>query len=292
MRTLFEEGDLIAVRPHQATFVSQAPPILMPLYPPQAEVQSLFSDGGVALHTRSTRYGRLGRGQLVKVPTSLVPRQKHHCVALPTHGVAVILGCNGHIWVHAPEGAPGGGAGSGGDAAGPGGDTPMDGDDGDAPQPEPDAAAQNTPVGASSARLQGMGRATTMFPLSLTRTSHPSPPSRPPRPGAAPLHLPHRGCNPRAGGYDGARDAQGAGRRGGRCGDVGSAPPGHGGPRLPGEARAAARRDRRMRHTLLLDAGSSNRCADVTRAIVTTPSPIPRASDTHRASSGLCCRAH
>ena len=105
-------------------------------------MQSLFSDGGVALHTRSLRYGRLCRGQLVRVPTSLVPRQKHHCVSLPTHGVAVILGCNGLIWIHSPEMVPTTGAGAGGD-------TPMEGDDADVP--EPGAAAQSTPVGTSCA---------------------------------------------------------------------------------------------------------------------------------------------
>ena len=36
-----------------------------------AEVQSFYADGAVALHTRSLKYGRLDRGQLVRVPPML-----------------------------------------------------------------------------------------------------------------------------------------------------------------------------------------------------------------------------
>ena len=45
---------------------------------PQAEVQSVGGDGGVALHTRSTKYGALVGGLLVVVPPGLVKRQKAH----------------------------------------------------------------------------------------------------------------------------------------------------------------------------------------------------------------------
>lgn len=57
------------------------------------------NDGGAALHTRSTRYGRLSRGQLVLVPPRQVPRLKTHFCPLPTHGVELLLGCNGWVWV-------------------------------------------------------------------------------------------------------------------------------------------------------------------------------------------------
>lgn len=79
----------------------------------QAEVQSFFSDGGVALHTRSAKYGRLGRGQLVCVPPALIRRLKQHFCALPAHGVELILGCNGWVWVQAqrPAAATDGAAG-------------------------------------------------------------------------------------------------------------------------------------------------------------------------------------
>lgn len=76
MRTLFAEGDLIS-----------------------AEVQTLMGDGIAALHTRSSKYGRLSRGALVRVPPLLVARLKQHFVPLPHHGVDVILGANGWVWV-------------------------------------------------------------------------------------------------------------------------------------------------------------------------------------------------
>ncbi|KAF8757822.1 Exosome complex exonuclease RRP4 N-terminal region [Rhizoctonia solani] len=60
MRTFFEESDLLV-----------------------AEVQSLFSDGSISLHTRSLRYGKLRNGQLVQ----------------PAVRVDLILGLNGYIWV-------------------------------------------------------------------------------------------------------------------------------------------------------------------------------------------------
>lgn len=76
MRTLFIEGDLIS-----------------------AEVQQVNSEGSVALHTRSSKYGKLKMGQLVVVPANVVKRQKQHFVSFETIGVHVILGCNGLIWV-------------------------------------------------------------------------------------------------------------------------------------------------------------------------------------------------
>ncbi|GAX77838.1 hypothetical protein CEUSTIGMA_g5280.t1 [Chlamydomonas eustigma] len=76
MRTLFKEGDLIS-----------------------AEVQQVMSEGGVALHTRSSKYGKLVAGHLLTIPASLVKRQKQHFVSMQTLGVDIILGCNGLIWV-------------------------------------------------------------------------------------------------------------------------------------------------------------------------------------------------
>jgi len=77
MREYLQEGDLIS-----------------------AEVQSVFSDGALLLHTRSLKYGKLGQGVLVQISPSLIKRQKnpfpqpslwsiHHsgkqwlCVAVP-----------------------------------------------------------------------------------------------------------------------------------------------------------------------------------------------------------------
>ena len=73
-----------------------------------AEVQSFYADGAVALHTRSLKYGRLSRGQLVRVPPTLVKRVKQHFHRLdPAEcggaDVEVLLGCNGFVWVGAPR---------------------------------------------------------------------------------------------------------------------------------------------------------------------------------------------
>uniref|UniRef100_A0A2K5MEJ3 Uncharacterized protein n=1 Tax=Cercocebus atys TaxID=9531 RepID=A0A2K5MEJ3_CERAT len=58
-----------------------------------AEVQTVFSDGAVSLHTRSLKYGKLGQGVLVQVSPSLVKRQKIHFHDLPCDA-SVILGNN------------------------------------------------------------------------------------------------------------------------------------------------------------------------------------------------------
>nr|XP_012313393.1 exosome complex component RRP4 [Aotus nancymaae] len=76
MRGFLQEGDLIS-----------------------AEVQAVFSDGAVSLHTRSLKYGKLGQGVLVQVSPSLVKRQKTHFHDLPC-GASVILGNNGFLWIY------------------------------------------------------------------------------------------------------------------------------------------------------------------------------------------------
>ncbi|XP_050293902.1 exosome complex component RRP4 [Anthonomus grandis grandis] len=78
MRQYLQEGDLIS-----------------------AEVQSVFTDGTLSLHTRSLRYGKLGQGILVKVFPSLVKKSKIHFHNLP-FGVSLILGNNGYIWISPP----------------------------------------------------------------------------------------------------------------------------------------------------------------------------------------------
>ncbi|XP_061590090.1 exosome complex component RRP4 [Cololabis saira] len=75
MREYLEEGDLIS-----------------------AEVQSVFSDGSLSLHTRSLKYGKLGQGVLVQVSPSLIKRQKSHFHNLPC-GASIILGNNGYVWL-------------------------------------------------------------------------------------------------------------------------------------------------------------------------------------------------
>uniref|UniRef100_A0A098LYR3 Exosome complex component RRP4 n=1 Tax=Hypsiglena sp. JMG-2014 TaxID=1550645 RepID=A0A098LYR3_9SAUR len=76
MRDFLQEGDLVS-----------------------AEVQAVFSDGAVSLHTRSLKYGKLGQGVLVQVSPSLVKRQKSHFHDLPC-GASIILGNNGFIWIY------------------------------------------------------------------------------------------------------------------------------------------------------------------------------------------------
>ena len=75
MRKYLQEGDLIS-----------------------AEVQNVFHDGSLSLHTRSLKYGKLSQGTLVKVSPSLVKRRKTHFHKLPC-GASVILGNNGFVWI-------------------------------------------------------------------------------------------------------------------------------------------------------------------------------------------------
>ena len=73
-----------------------------------AEVQQFFTDGAMAIHTRSARYGKLEGGQFVAVPPALVRRGKSAFATLPC-GVEVILAANGYLWIQAapvPEGVP------------------------------------------------------------------------------------------------------------------------------------------------------------------------------------------
>ncbi|KAM3873879.1 exosome complex component RRP4 isoform 3-T3 [Diretmus argenteus] len=80
MREYLQEGDLIS-----------------------AEVQSVFSDGALLLHTRSLKYGKLGQGVLVQISPSLIKRQKTHFHNLPC-GASIILGNNGFVWLYPTPG--------------------------------------------------------------------------------------------------------------------------------------------------------------------------------------------
>lgn len=75
MRNFLKEGDLL-----------------------NAEVQSIFSNGSASLHTRSLKYGKLRNGVFLKVPSSLIIKQKNHSYDLPGN-VSIILGVNGYIWL-------------------------------------------------------------------------------------------------------------------------------------------------------------------------------------------------
>lgn len=76
MRAFLKEGDLL-----------------------NAEVQGVFGDGSVSLHTRSLRYGKLRNGMFFRVPSALVVRLRTQTYRLPG-GVDMILGVNGYIWLN------------------------------------------------------------------------------------------------------------------------------------------------------------------------------------------------
>jgi exosome complex component RRP4 len=63
-----------------------------------AEIQNINSDGGISLHTRSLKYGKLSNGSLIQVSSSLVPRLPQHYLSLD-FGVDLLLGINGFIWI-------------------------------------------------------------------------------------------------------------------------------------------------------------------------------------------------
>lgn len=76
-----------------------------------AEVQSLFSDGGAALHARSLKYGKLRNGVAVVAGArqragsgAAVKRSNRHVFAVSTRAgpVEVLLGVNGTVFVAAP----------------------------------------------------------------------------------------------------------------------------------------------------------------------------------------------
>ncbi|XP_024875766.1 uncharacterized protein LOC112457108 [Temnothorax curvispinosus] len=77
MRRYLQEGDLIC-----------------------AEVQSIFADGSLSLHTRVLKYGKLSQGIMLKVPPMLIQRKKTHYHTLE-NGATLILGYNGYIWIGA-----------------------------------------------------------------------------------------------------------------------------------------------------------------------------------------------
>ncbi|XP_012252808.2 exosome complex component RRP4 [Athalia rosae] len=77
MRRYLQEGDLIC-----------------------AEVQNVFMDGSLSLHTRVLKYGKLSQGILLKVQPSLIKRRKTHFHKL-SNGASLILGNNGYVWIGA-----------------------------------------------------------------------------------------------------------------------------------------------------------------------------------------------
>lgn len=78
MRQFFMEGDLISAEVHN--------------------VQQ--NDHTLVLHTRSFRYcGKLENGIFLSVPSSLIPRRKHHYLTNILGTYDMLLGTNGNIWI-------------------------------------------------------------------------------------------------------------------------------------------------------------------------------------------------
>ena len=80
MRDFFEEGDLLV-----------------------AEVQNVYHDGSMSLHTRTNKFGRLRGGTLVQVAPGLIKRLEQHIIALPELQAELVIGLNGYIWVSAMD---------------------------------------------------------------------------------------------------------------------------------------------------------------------------------------------
>ncbi|KAL1216523.1 Exosome complex component RRP4-like protein [Cardamine amara subsp. amara] len=64
-----------------------------------AEVRNFQYDGSLQLHARSQKYGKLEKGQLLKVDPYLVKRSKQHFHYIESLGIDLIIGYNGFIWV-------------------------------------------------------------------------------------------------------------------------------------------------------------------------------------------------
>ncbi|XP_011146024.1 uncharacterized protein LOC105187116 isoform X2 [Harpegnathos saltator] len=77
MRRYLQEGDLVC-----------------------AEVQSIFADSSLSLHTRVLKYGKLSQGIMLKVPPMLIQRKKTHFHYLE-NSTSLILGNNGYVWIGA-----------------------------------------------------------------------------------------------------------------------------------------------------------------------------------------------
>lgn len=79
MRTFFREGEVIC-----------------------AEVQQLFQDGTIGIHTRNLdKYGKLTTGTVLSVQQGLIARMKSHFLEIDK--VEIILGMNGMIWIGKPR---------------------------------------------------------------------------------------------------------------------------------------------------------------------------------------------
>ena len=93
-----------------------------------AEVQSIAraGGGGIALHARGTKYGKLSAGTMVEVPAFTVKKQKQNFLVMADLDVGVILGCNGCVWVGEARALPGSRAADANESAGESADADAD----------------------------------------------------------------------------------------------------------------------------------------------------------------------
>ncbi|KAL0218592.1 hypothetical protein P9112_004245 [Eukaryota sp. TZLM1-RC] len=63
-----------------------------------AEVQQVFHDGSLALHSRR-RYGKLGNGFCAKLHPSLIKRAPTQIISLPELELELVMGRNGVVWI-------------------------------------------------------------------------------------------------------------------------------------------------------------------------------------------------
>nr|WCZ58493.1 exosome complex component rrp4 [Andalucia godoyi] len=75
MRTVYSEGDVVV-----------------------SEVQAVSSSGEISLQTRSSKFGKLQYGTLVRSRPSLIVRSPHHMLHIGGD-VSIVLGMNGYVWI-------------------------------------------------------------------------------------------------------------------------------------------------------------------------------------------------
>ncbi len=61
-------------------------------------------DGKISLQTRTSKYGKLSNGFLMKVDHNYIRRMKSHI--LDFSHVGLIVGTNGYLWIYSPASTP------------------------------------------------------------------------------------------------------------------------------------------------------------------------------------------
>lgn len=64
-----------------------------------SEIQTIYSDTSVSVHTRNQKYGKLKYGVLLQCHPSYIKRSKSHFIHPAESNLEIILGLNGCIWI-------------------------------------------------------------------------------------------------------------------------------------------------------------------------------------------------